>query len=364
MKREEELAALTSQVARLFFDRQLSKTEIAARLGISRFRVARLVEQALARGLVRIEFRDVPPQDRVIARTIEEHWGIDLCVVSRVHGAGTEPLTSLARLAGSVIGDLIGEGSVVGIAWGSTLAAVVDEIPRREDPSIAVVQLAGSSTRLPRDRTPGELARRLAERLGGAYHALFAPAFVESRELRDALCRQPEIRETLALFGRLDLAIIGIGAYVAGRQPHSSLLQAGVLSERDIRAMRRAGAIGDIGLLPFNRDGRFVARELMDRAIGISVEELRRVPCVIAVAGGVEKAEAIAAALRTRIIDVLITDAAVADRLVALAPAPPATASQGSGGARRRRSRVSRAAGAAGVGDAPETASLVSPDAR
>lgn len=320
MNREAELAALTSQVARLFFDRQLSKTEIAARLGISRFRVARLIEQALARGLVRIEFRDVPPQDRVVARTIEEHWGVDLCVVSRNQGSGLDPLASLARLAGSVIGDLIGEGSVVGIAWGSTLAAVVDEIPRRDDPSIAVVQLAGSSTRLPRDRTPGELARRLADRLGGTYHALFAPAFVESKELRDALCRQPEIRETLAWFGRLDLAIIGIGAYVEGQQPRSSLLQAGVLSERDVEAMRRAGAIGDIGLLPFDREGRFVAPELMDRAIGISADELRGVPCVVAVAGGAEKAEAIAAALQTGIIDVLVTDDTAADQLVALAP--------------------------------------------
>lgn len=336
MSREAELAALTSQVARLFFDRQLSKTEIASRLGISRFRVARLVEQALARGLVRIEFRDVPPQDRVAARTIEEHWGVDLCIVARAEGPAVDPLASLARLAGSVIGDLIGEGAVVGIAWGSTLAAVVDEIPRRDDPTIAVVQLAGSSIRLPRDRTPGELARRLAERLGGVYHALFAPAFVESQELRDALCRQPEIRATLGWFSRLDLAIIGIGAYVEGRQPRSSLLQAGVLNERDVEAMRRAGAIGDIGLLPFDSQGRFVAEELMRRAIGISVDELRRVPCVVAVAGGAEKAKAIAAALRTGIIDVLVTDGAAADGLVVLAPPPRLSVAGRRGSARRR----------------------------
>ena len=113
--RETELAALTSQVARLFFDRQLSKKEIARRLGISRFRVARLVDQAIARGLVTIEFRDVPPQDRSVARVIEEHWGVDLCIVSRGQGPGSDPTRALARLAGSVIADLIGKGAVVGI---------------------------------------------------------------------------------------------------------------------------------------------------------------------------------------------------------------------------------------------------------
>ena len=49
---------LSTQAARLFFDRQLNKVEIAARLGISRFRVARLIDDALADGLVRIEYRD------------------------------------------------------------------------------------------------------------------------------------------------------------------------------------------------------------------------------------------------------------------------------------------------------------------
>jgi len=342
--RETELAALTSQVARLFFDRQLSKKEIARRLGISRFRVARLVDQAIARGLVTIEFRDVPPQDRSVARVIEEHWGVDLCIVSRGQGPGSDPTRALARLAGSVIADLIGKGAVVGIAWGSTLSAVVDEIPRRDDPSISVVQLAGSSIRLPRDRTPGELARRLAERLGGIYHALFAPAFVESRELRDALCQEPEIQQTLAWFHRLDLAIIGIGAYAEGRQPQSSLLQAGILSDGDIEAMRAAGAIGDIGLLPFDRNGRFVAPDLRERSIGISPEELRRVPCVVAVAGGAEKAEAIAGALRSGIIDVLITDSAVAEQLIA-SVSPASVPTGGNSRPARQTSRPGHAGG-------------------
>ena len=64
-------AAAASEVARLFFDRQLSKVEIGSRLGISRFRVARLIEQALDAELVKIEFRDIPAVDRALARAIE-----------------------------------------------------------------------------------------------------------------------------------------------------------------------------------------------------------------------------------------------------------------------------------------------------
>jgi DNA-binding transcriptional regulator LsrR (DeoR family) len=257
---------LTSHVARLFFDRQLSKVEIATRLGISRFRVARLIDEALTDGLVRIEFRDVPADDRALARAIEERYGLDLCAVAagdaaeptdaaRGASAGTgtassEPTDRVARLAASVIDGLLAPDDVVGIAWGSTLAAVVRAIGVRRDPSLAVVQLAGSSMRLDRDRDPGELARLLADRLGATHHPLYAPAFVDSADLREALLRQPDLAATTAMFERLTLAIVGIGAIgpapdPAGSASGSSLVRSGVLGPEEIdrlRALARDGS--------------------------------------------------------------------------------------------------------------------------
>jgi DNA-binding transcriptional regulator LsrR (DeoR family) len=304
----QEATALPSEVARLFFDRQLSKIEIAARLGISRFRVARLIDQARAQGLVRIEFRDTPEPDRALAAAIEERWGIGLCVVA--------PDSRLPRVAASVISGLIGSGDTIGIAWGSTLAAVVREMPARSDPTLSVVQLAGSSTRIERDRTPGELARRLADRLGATYHALYAPAFVESPELRRALFAEPEIRDTIARFGDLQLAMVGVGALAAsGGERRSSLFDTGVLDAGEFSRVEAAGAVGDLILMPYDAHGVFVAADLMERAIGINVEELRNVRRVVAVAGGGDKAVAIAGALQTGLIHVLVTDTEAAERV-------------------------------------------------
>lgn len=306
--------AFASHVARLFFDRQMTKVEIAARLGISRYRVARLVDQALAQGLVRIEFRDVPEQDREVAAAIEETWRIDLCAVANVDAAD-DPIRALARLAASIVDDLIVGGSVMGIAWGSTLAAVARELARRDDPSLTVVQLAGSSTRVEPERASGELARRVADRLGARYVPLFAPAFVKSTALRDALLREPEIAAAVELWSKLDLAIVGIGSMPKSGDPsaaRSSLLQSGVLSPADLAAIRAAGACGDLVLYPFDVSGSFVAHEIAERSIAIPLELLGPVPRVVAVAGGAEKSDAIRGALETGMIDVLITDSAAA----------------------------------------------------
>ena len=304
---------LSTQVARLFFDRQLSKVEIAARLGISRFRVARLIDDALTDGLVRIEYRDIPADDRGLAAVLEERFGLDLCAVAIAAAdegpAGATTFNAVVRLAAAVLHGLIASGDVIGVAWGSTLAAVVREIPPRSDPDLEVVQLAGSSARLDRGRDSGELARVLADRLGATHRAIYAPAFVETTALRAALLREPEVADTVARFRVLDLAIVGIGAMPAGDgSAASSLVQSGVLGETEVLRLAALGAVGDLVVHPFDATGRFVAPDLAERAVAIGVEELRRVRRVVAVASGMRKAAAIRGALESGVVRMLVTD--------------------------------------------------------
>ena len=309
---------VATQVARLYYDRQLTKVEIGGRLGLSRFRVARLLDHALAHDLVRIEFRDTPTADRELAAAIEERFGLDLCIVAS--DGPTDARGRAGRLAGSVVGDLIGQRDVVGIAWGSTLAAFVREVPARHDDSIEVVQLAGSSVRLGRERDPGELARVLADRLGAAHRPLHAPVFVDDPAGRRALLAEPDLAATLAAFDRLTVAVVGIGALGAGGEDgaESSLVRSGVLDAADVERLRERGAVGDLVVHAFDAAGRFVAPDLADRSIAIGIDQLRHVPRVVAIAAGAAKAEAIRGALETGIVRVLATDASAAAAILAL----------------------------------------------
>jgi DNA-binding transcriptional regulator LsrR (DeoR family) len=311
---------LATHVARLFFDRQMTKVEIAAHLGISRFRVARLIDGALADGLVRIEYRDLPSEDRALATRLEERHHLDLCAVVDV--ADGDPLAPVSRLAGALLDSLIGPTEVIGIAWGSTLAAVVAEMPRRAAGAGEVVQLAGSSSRLARGRDPGDLARTLADRLGATCRAIYAPAFVGSPAIRAELLRQPEVAGATDRFRAVTLAIVGIGALptnqAADRGGTSSLVRSRVLDDVEVARLVAAGAVGDLVVHPFDAGGRFVAPELAARAVAIGVDELRAIPRVVAIAAGTGKAAAIRGALATGVIDVLVVDAPTARTVMAL----------------------------------------------
>jgi deoxyribonucleoside regulator len=301
-------SALLGQVARLFFEHQLTKVEIAARLGISRFRVARLLDRAVAEGVVHIEFRDAPSQDRDLDQAIAERFGIGRCVV-----AASDDPSAIARLGADVVDAMLDPGETIGIAWGSTVARVVRAMQPRNDPTIDVIQLAGSSTALDSSADPGDLTRVLAERLGGRPHRIHAPAFVESAELRSALERQPEVAATIERFETIGIALVGIGAF--GASDHvasSSLIRSGALTVAEVNGLGRLGAVGDLLVHPFTVAGRFVAPDLAARAIAISIEQLQRVPTVVAIAAGSAKVEAIRGALATGVIGVLVTDAPTA----------------------------------------------------
>lgn len=316
-------AAVATQVARLYYDRGLSKVEIGERLGISRFRVARLLQQARELGLVRVELRDVPDRDRSLARELETRFDLDLCAVAAVTGEHVDATDATARLAGQVVAELLDTEDTVGVAWGSTLAAMVRHLPARHHAGLTVVPLAGGSTRLERDLGPAELARGFAERLGGTHRELYAPAFLATPDLRAALAEEPEVAAVLRDYGRLDAAVVGIGAWSTGGDvAGSSLLASGALAAEDLAGLRARGAVGELVVHPFDERGTFVAPDLADRAIAIPLAQLRAVRRVIAVAAGAVKAPAIRGALATGVISVLVTDATAAAALAADEAAP------------------------------------------
>jgi DNA-binding transcriptional regulator LsrR (DeoR family) len=164
----------------------------------------------------------------------------------------------------------------------------------------------------PQAETHGaDLARRMAEAFSAKPLLIPAPGVVASQLVRDALMADSQISDTLALGERADVAIVGIGVPTSD----SIVAQAGILLPKDAEQLKALHAVGDIALRFFDADGRRVQHEIDDRIIGLDLDQIKGIPRVIGVAGGMEKFQVIRAALRGNIIDVLVTDDQVATAL-------------------------------------------------
>lgn len=304
---------LLSKVSELYYLQDYTQQQIANRLHLSRPKVSRLIQQARAEGIVQI---NVVSNGSFLGleTDLEKRYNLEeVLIVGADTSTGDSVLWQQLGAAGAdYLLRTISTGDILGVTWGRTLGAVVQALRPQATSQVQVVQTMGGMGPPEAEAHASDLSRRLAQLLGGSLTLLPAPGIVDRMESRAVLMEDRFVQTALNLFSQLTVAYAGIGALSTNPVFRS---KDGALSQEDYETLLGAGAVGDIALRYFDRDGQPVKTPLDDRTIGITLEELRRVPRVVGIAGGLPKVEAILGVLRGGIINVLITDYATATRL-------------------------------------------------
>ena len=302
----------TVLAARRYFLDGASKSEIAAELGISRFKVARLLDDARRDGIVRIEIGAPPEIDVELSTELAARYSLrDALVVRTMDGPDDFKREQLGRACAELLTQTLEAHDVLGISWGRTLHSMVGHLSRL--PACTVVQIVGSVPTLELDVNSMEVVRRVADCAGGPVYPLPVPLLVDSPEMAAALRSDPHVHKTIAMFDQLTKAVVGIGAWTASGSTVRSALPVELSA-----ALDAAGAVADICSNVLDADGHEIrAGGLPGRLIAISPDQLRAVPDVVAIAGGAQKTPAILAALRSGLIHQLITDEEAARLLLA-----------------------------------------------
>lgn len=304
---------LTATVARRFFLDGASKSDIAGELGLSRFKVARLIEQARASGLVRIELDYRGEIDLDLSVRLRAAYGLRHSVVIDCPDDDDALLrTNLGRAGAGLLEEIVQADDVLGLVWARSLMAMRTSLTRLAP--CAVVQLTGALSRPDVDESSVELVRDVARIANGPAFVFYAPMILPEATSEQVLRAQPEVARAVAKFGELTKAVVGVGAW---RHGLSTVADAVTADERS--AMYDLGVRAEVGGIQLDADGRIVTTSLTDRLIGIRAEQLLAVPDVIALAYGAAKAPAVLATLRGGLVKSLVTHRALASRLLDLA---------------------------------------------
>ena len=146
---------LIVKVSRMYYVSDISKKDIGDRLGISRFRVSRLLDQARQSGIVRIEIFEPISTYTEIEAQLEEKFGLQYAVVVQPPSQEEKDVMhAIGRVGAEHLVSLLGEGDVVGITWGATVNEVIKALPARVEVRIQVVQITGGLTSWPSTSTP------------------------------------------------------------------------------------------------------------------------------------------------------------------------------------------------------------------
>ena len=324
MSRLNELRMI-ARVAQMYHIEGQRQAQIAAHLRISQATVSRMLKRAQEEEIVRTTVMAPSGTYAELEGELRTRFGLsETIVVECTEDREGAIMARIGEAAAHFLEATLQQDEIIGVSsWSETILRMVDNIhPMKSGKAKFVVQTLGGMGD-PRVQThANQLTTRLAKLTGAEPHLLSAPGVAQSREAKLVLLSDPYVRETMDLFGKITLSIVGIGAM----EPSSMLARSGnVFSSRELSEIAEAGGVGDISLRFFDANGEFVKTPLDERVIGLSLEELATIDRVIALAGGQTKTPAIRGALRAGVIDILITDKFTAERLVELEGGQPAT---------------------------------------
>lgn len=298
----------------LYHVRGLSQEEVGQSLGISRFRVNRLLAEARETGVVRVTVEHRTAGTLALADALRARWGLAEVLVAPVP-PGTEGDADYARravglVAAGFLARIGADGARgIGVGWGRTMAAMAQALTGLRNPDLRFVSLMGSMVRTS-GTSPFDVCARLASLTGGQAIFLPAPFLADSVEDCSVILRQRLVREALGAAREVGHAFISVGECA----PDAFLFTSGILTAQDGAALRAAGAVADTTGMFFCADGSLADTDLNRRAPSVGLEELRG--CEVALlAGGLAKAAATRALLRAGFVNRLVVDEALGQAL-------------------------------------------------
>ncbi|MGT2925514.1 sugar-binding transcriptional regulator [Streptococcus caviae] len=297
---------LLIKIAEMYYQGNKTQSQISKELGIHRTTISRLLKQSREEGIVQITINYDKAGTYTVEKNLEKIFGLHKAIVVPVadNMERRQKEQALAKALGSYLTTLLHDGMIIGFSWGETLAAVADQMPELKLSNVTCVpMIGGPSGRLISDYHVNTITYEAAKKLHGKALLIDSPAIPETKKLKEALLKNDFNKELVALWDRLDVAIMGVGSPLLKNNKtwHDFYGQdiIGKIKEEDI--------IGDVVSRFYNIDGKHIKNELDQRIIGITIQKLKKCPYRIGVAESIDKVSALIGALRGKYINILVT---------------------------------------------------------
>ncbi|MGS4946092.1 sugar-binding transcriptional regulator [Meridianimarinicoccus sp. RP-17] len=304
-----------AQAAWLYYVGNLSQQQVSDRLGISRFKVNRMLTDAREQGMVRVSVEHRTSATLALADRLADTFGLGEVQVAPVPAPtddGEYERTAVGILAANYLARVASADQrlVIGVGWGRTLSAMADNLSGVSNRNLTFVSLMGSVTHATRT-APGVVCVRLAAQTGGRAMLLPAPFIADTEAACAAILDQRLVRETLNVARHASHALMSVGECRDG----AILFESGIFSPEQMAELRRNNVVGDCCGVFFTADGAVADTPLNRCTPCVKPAEMGAMD-VLVTAAGITKAAATLAVLRAGFVNRLMIDEALARALL------------------------------------------------
>ena len=303
---------LAVRVAELYYDENKSQDEIGGLLGITRWKVGRLLAQAKERGIVRIEIVHPRARRLGVERQLRERFGLADAIVVPVPAAPSETGARVAQAAADYLTAFRPVPRTLGVSWGRTLDSIADRLEKNWATGVTVVQINGGVSLNRRPGTAAHTAATIAQKSAGQVVLLPSPAILERLETKRAIESDRTVAGVIALAAESSMYLFSAGVADAT----SILVENGYLTAADLDELVRKGAVGDVVGRFIDANGNIVDPGLDERTVGLGLPHLRSAKNTVFVVAGSSKHDVARAVVTSGLCTVIVTDEATATALL------------------------------------------------
>ena len=310
------------KVAELYYQDGLSQQQIAKKLHTSRTSISRALIQARNEGYVQIRIQYPEQSNLELERKLEEKYGLTEALIA-VPAYDQSVEQEISYQAVDYILRVLKKNMILGMTWGRAMHGFVEQLAKDERlrslsfQNVKVVPFLGTPGVTQVDSWDATTySNTLATKVGNLLHCasynLSAPMYVDGSKEQEMIEGIEEISKVLQMAENADIALIGIGSM----QKDSSILKAGIRTEEEYKELIQKGAVGEIVGRIYDKEGQVVDEDLRRKMIGISTQQIKKIPVRVGISYGKDKVEAIKGAIKGEMINVLVTDATTAEKLM------------------------------------------------
>jgi DNA-binding transcriptional regulator LsrR (DeoR family) len=289
-----------------------TQDEIAKKLGVSRQTAQRLVSLAVTERLIKVRFDHPLGRCLELSDKLKERYGLGHCEVVPADPASKSELLGIVEAAAAEMERYLVSTHpvIVALGTGRTLRAVSEQISPMECPHHKIVSLVGNIGP-DGSATVFDVASRVGDRIGAPHYPMPFPVVAATVHERNLLLQQKALRNVMDLAAQADVTFVGVGTV----DETAAVLRDGFVRADELRALQKAGAVGEITGWSFDAQGLLIDGLVNDRVLAAPLQRQadRR---VIAVAMATGRFQAIKGALTGKLVNGLITNELMADQLL------------------------------------------------
>ncbi|MCZ3689366.1 sugar-binding transcriptional regulator [Lactobacillus mulieris] len=303
-----------SQLADIARDYYLSKlpiTQISQKYDLSRYLIAKALEEAEASGVVHISIKSTVKRNSQLENDLRTLFGLKEVFVLKDQDTTSHDNEQIVDFAAHQIQNYSKAAKQIGLTWGTTVLDTIVHFDEIKRPDLAFIQLAGMSLRTDTPHANYSLIQRAAEKFDAKSYILPAPLYILNQTAHDLMEQEPAIAEVQKKYQNLDLIFTGVGTLAS----MESNRVWGKQQNKIFAGIDQSQVAGMIFGRAYNIQGH-IFESVEEKFSGIHRDAILKTPIRFAIVKNKFKTHSLLGALRTHLITHLVINEAIANKLL------------------------------------------------